>query len=170
MRESEPRNTRALPQPVIAAPKHPNTGTLMLHAYKAFEEDLFDQMHAAGHKQLRPKHGAVLANIESDGTRLTTLARRAGMGTPAMLQLVDEMEQAGYVRRRPDPSDRRAKLVVPTARGVDAAHLSFAIIEEIEASYQRVLGRSDYALLQKALAKICDLERICEGSVPPDRP
>lgn len=170
MRKSEPTNAGAPLQPVVAEPKRPNTGTLMLYAYKKFEDDLFDQMHAAGHKHLRPKHGAVLANIERDGTRLTTLARRAGMGAPAMLQLVDEMERAGYVRRRPDPSDRRAKLVVPTAAGIDAAHLSFAIIEEIEASYQRVLGRRDYGVLQRALAKLLELEPVSEEPVGPDRP
>jgi DNA-binding MarR family transcriptional regulator len=146
----------------MATPQRANTGTLMLYAYKNFEEDLFARMHAAGHEELRPKHGAVIANIERDGTRLTTLARRAGIGTPAMLQLVDEMERTGYVRRRPDPSDRRAKLVVPTARGIDAAHLSFRIIEEIEANYERLLGRKQYAQLQNALGKICEAERISE--------
>ena len=158
MRESD--LPRALPQPVMAAPQRANTGTLMLYAYKNFEEDLFARMHAGGHADLRPKHGAVIANIEREGTRLTTLARRAGMGAPAMLQLVDEMEGTGYVRRRPDPSDRRAKLVVPTAKGIEAAEFSFRIIKEIEAHYERLLGRKQYAQLQLALEKLAEMRRL----------
>ncbi len=130
----------------------------MLYAYKSFEGELFARMHAAGFRDVRPKHGAVIANIEREGTRLTTLARRAGMGNPAMLQLVDELEHAGYVHRRPDPSDRRAKLVVPTPKGVDAALLSFRLIEEIEARYERLLGRQQYTRLQKALEMIGGIE------------
>lgn len=158
MRESD--HAGALPQPVISAPQRANTGTLMLYAYKNFEEDLFARMHAGGHADLRPKHGAVIANIEREGTRLTTLARRAGMGAPAMLQLVDEMEGTGYVGRRPDPSDRRAKLVVPTAKGVAAAELSFRIIKDIEAHYERLLGRKQYAQLQDALERLGEIGRL----------
>lgn len=35
-------------------------------------------------------------------------------------RLVTRMEQAGWVERRPDPSDRRIRVVVPTAKTHDA--------------------------------------------------
>ncbi len=153
--EQNPHSGQAPPQPVMVQPDRPNTGTLMLYAYRSFEEELFTRLHAAGHRDLRPKHGAVIANLEEQGTRVTTLARRAGIGNPAMVELVDELERAGYVSRRPDPSDRRAKLVIPTLKGVHAAQLAFAVIQGIEARYKRLLGSEQYAQLQDALDKIC---------------
>ncbi len=39
------------------------------------------------------------------------------MSPQAMGELVDELEQLGYVVRRPDPTDRRAKLIILTKKG-----------------------------------------------------
>lgn len=141
-------------QPVIRQPSEPNTGTLLLYAYKHFDSELFASLHAAGHGGLRSKHGAVLANLDERGTRLTTLARRAEIGTSAMGELVDELEQLGYVERRPDPRDRRAKLVVPTPAGVDALERAFTAIGKIEAAYARLLGTDGHAALREALTRL----------------
>ncbi|HYQ82372.1 MAG TPA: helix-turn-helix domain-containing protein, partial [Anaeromyxobacteraceae bacterium] len=74
-------------------------GTLLLVAYRRFEAELFAALHRAGHVELRPKHGRVLANVDRGGTRATELAARAGMTKPAMGELVDELQALGYVRR-----------------------------------------------------------------------
>jgi len=42
------------------------------------------------------------------------MARVANETPQAMSQLVDELESMGYVERTPDPTDRRAKLIVLT--------------------------------------------------------
>ncbi len=141
-------------QPIIRQPAEPNTGTLLLYAYKHFDTELFASLHAGGHRGLRSKHGAVLANLDERGTRLTTLAQRAAIGTSAMGELVDELEHLGYVERRPDPKDRRAKLVVPTLAGVDALERAFIAIGEIEAAYARLLGGDGHAALRGALTRL----------------
>lgn len=124
------------------------------------EPDAADHHHlprdgpSTGHRELRSKHGAVLANLDEQGTRLTTLATRAGIGSSAMGELIDELERLGYVIRRPDPADRRAKLVVPTATGTEVTELAFEAIRRIETSFKRELGREQYTLLRNALKKI----------------
>lgn len=45
------------------------------------------------------------------------LAKRANLSTGAMTNRLDRLEAAGFVRRLPDPSDRRAVLVELTPRG-----------------------------------------------------
>jgi len=67
---------------------------------------IVDGVVGAGFPQ-KPAHSAVFAQIAPDGSRLTDLARRANMSPQAMGELVDELEQLGYVVRRPDPTDRR---------------------------------------------------------------
>jgi DNA-binding MarR family transcriptional regulator len=44
----------------------------------------------------------------------TALARLLGFTTGGVTTVLDRLEQAGYVRRRPDPGDRRRQLVETT--------------------------------------------------------
>jgi DNA-binding MarR family transcriptional regulator len=44
----------------------------------------------------------------------TALARRLGLTTGGITSVLDRLEGAGYVRRLPDPGDRRRLLVEPT--------------------------------------------------------
>jgi DNA-binding MarR family transcriptional regulator len=47
------------------------------------------------------------------------LAREVVLHPTAMSRFVDRVENAGYVRREPDPDDRRALQIVLTDAGVD---------------------------------------------------
>ena len=49
--------------------------------------------------------------------RLGDLAGREGVAAPTMSRIVSALLDAGYVRREPDPADRRAWLVRPTDEG-----------------------------------------------------
>ena len=131
----------------------PNTGTVLLRVYQAFEQELLEGLARAGYR-VRAKHGAVLANVDADGTRLTVLARRAGIGKPAMGELVDELETMGYVERVADPLDARAKLVVPTSTGLAAIEAAARVIEAIEAHYVAELGETRYRRLRSALLSL----------------
>src|SRR5499433_4168280 len=44
----------------------------------------------------------------------TTLARMLGFTTGGVTSVLDRLERAGYVRRRPDPGDRRRQVVQAT--------------------------------------------------------
>jgi DNA-binding MarR family transcriptional regulator len=63
----------------------------------------------------------VLANLSryhsSGGMMQTELAKVMDVGKVTLGGLIDRLEAAGYVSRRPDPSDRRAKRVVLTPEG-----------------------------------------------------
>ena len=65
-------------------------------------------------------HGAfsALATLVTDGEhRAGRLAEIEGISPPAMTRLLNYLEEHGYVARRPDPSDRRASVVVATEAG-----------------------------------------------------
>jgi DNA-binding MarR family transcriptional regulator len=63
---------------------------------------------------------STLAALERRGAcRITELAALQGVAQPSMTALVGSLEQAGLVRRDPDPSDRRAVLVSLTPSGRD---------------------------------------------------
>lgn len=153
-------------QPRAVPPARPNVGTLLLHAYRRFEAELFAELHRAGHAAMRPKHGRVLANIDREGTRATDLAARADMTKAAMGELVDELEALGYVRRAPDTKDLRAKRVVPTREGLEVAALARRIIQRIEERWAAELGRQGLGTLLSALSVLADGRPGGAGSGP----
>jgi DNA-binding MarR family transcriptional regulator len=56
------------------------------------------------------------------------LAAALGIDPPNATVLVDELESLGLVRRRPHPTDRRAKVVEATRKGRDMARRADEIL------------------------------------------
>jgi len=136
-----------------------NTGRLLLRAIRAFEADLAARLRARGYTDARLAHSAVFAHLGRDGSRVVDLAERAGMTKQSMGELVEDLVVKGYLERRADPTDRRAKLVVATARG--RRHIGDALdeIERIEESYRAQLGETKMKELRSMLAAIAAQRR-----------
>jgi DNA-binding MarR family transcriptional regulator len=127
-------------------------------AYSLLGFDIVDGVVGAGYPQ-KPSHSAVFAQIRPEGSRLTELARGANMSPQAMGEIVDELEQLGYVQRQPDPTDRRAKLIVLTDRGRACVAAGMQTIQGIEERLTEVLGERGHAQLHRLLTKILDSKR-----------
>ena len=70
--------------------------------------------------------------------RVNELAREVVLSPTAMSRFVDRAEKAGYVRRDPDPADRRALQVTLTDGGVDLLRQMWPIYSRgIEAHFGR---------------------------------
>jgi DNA-binding MarR family transcriptional regulator len=57
---------------------------------------------------------ALGALFEGEPLGPTELGRRVGLGSAAATALVDRLERAGHVERRPHPHDRRRQVLAPT--------------------------------------------------------
>ena len=131
-------------------------GILAARLLFAIQDELYARLDDAGHGALTRLHGAVIAHLDVDGTRPSELARRSGRHRQVIGRIVDELEGLGYVERRPEQEDRRAKLVVPTARGREAIELSDRIIADIEAREAAALGEAAYASFKRRLGTVVD--------------
>jgi DNA-binding MarR family transcriptional regulator len=105
-------------------------------------------------ERIRPAHSAVFFHMEHEGIRLSRLADKAEMTPQAMGELVDDLEEMGFLRRVPDPADRRAKLIVFTEQGDKALMVGYAAIEEVERRLAALLGPDGLADLHATLARI----------------
>ena len=95
------------------------------------------------------------------------LPMRSGITKPSMVELVDELESKGYVRREPDPDDRRAKLIVPTELGMGVISLAREVIGDLEQRFREVLGAQRYDVMRSALARLqCELGSESEDPQP----
>jgi DNA-binding MarR family transcriptional regulator len=138
---------------VAQPPQTVNTVSLLGRAYSLLGFQIVDGVVGAGFPQ-KPAHSAVFAQIVPEGSRLTDLARGANMSPQAMGELVDELEQLEYVVRHPDPTDRRAKLIVLTPRGRDCIAAGMATIDGIEQQLTQLLGERGHRELRRLLTKV----------------
>lgn len=134
-----------------------STAALLRDSYLALDSLPLAWLAEAGHPDVRPAHTAVFEYLDGAGTTVSTLAERARMTKQAMAELVHRLEHLGYVVRIPDPSDRRAKLVVLTDRGRHLVAVVQARIPELERRIDDLLGsarardlRADLASLRQA--------------------
>ncbi len=105
---------------------------------------------------IRPAHLQVFGSIKADGSRLTELAESSGLSLSAMAELVDDLQALGYLERRPDPDDGRAKLVCLTAAGRSAIGEGRRLIAAIEADWGVALGERRFAELCDSLQSLLD--------------
>jgi DNA-binding MarR family transcriptional regulator len=133
---------------------NPDLGVLASQLTDSLQGELFSRLAAEGYSDLHPRHWAVLAYLDEDGVRATELARLSGRHKQVVGRLVDELEELGYVERRPDPADRRAKLVVPTERGLDQLRRGDQIVAEIEARHAAAIGGRNYAAFRDMLRNV----------------
>jgi DNA-binding MarR family transcriptional regulator len=110
-----------------------NVGRAIFDATRSIESDVLKVLAKEGFPEIRMVHLNLYRNLDLDGTRLTELASRANMTKQGMQELIDRAERLGFVERRPDPEDRRAKVVAFSKRGLkllEGLHLAVIFMEK----------------------------------------
>ena len=140
-------------------PPRRNTMALLGMAYMSLGHRIVEGVNAAGFPN-RPAHSSVMAHIDIEGgTRLTTIAARANITPQAVGELVDDLERLGYLVRRPDPDDRRAKRIVLTEQGQACVAAALSTIATLEAEVEGLLGSAGLAQLHDMLGRIATAAR-----------
>ncbi len=137
-----------------------STPTLLRTAYNALSAAIYRAVAETGVSDLRPAHGNAMEMLAiEDGLRLTDIAARAGMAPQSMGELVDDLVAKGYVQRREDPADRRAKRIYMTGKGRATADASRQAVRRAEEQIRELLGGRGYDEMRRSLAAIADLGR-----------
>ncbi|MFG1852518.1 MarR family winged helix-turn-helix transcriptional regulator [Actinomadura geliboluensis] len=137
-----------------AGRRAPDLGMLAGRLMRVLQDELFQRLAEQGHPDVRPRHGTVLAFLDAEGMRATELAARSGQHKQIVGTIVDELTALGYVRREPDPADRRAKRIVPTEHGLDEIAKARAILADIEDRHRRALGDAAFSAFKDAFQRI----------------
>jgi DNA-binding MarR family transcriptional regulator len=138
---------------------NPDLGVLAARLLFSAQRELFAKLATQGFADIHPRQGVVLAYLDQDGVRATELARLAGQPKQAIGVLVDELEALGYVVRKPDPADRRAKLVCPTERGLDQMRTADRIMASMQDRHARRVGRESYAEFKRVFMDVTEHQR-----------
>ena len=120
-------------------------GQILVRLLHEFRSELFAHAQADGNfLDIRFPHLHVWGNVGIDGIRLTDLAARAQLSLAACSELLDELQHLGYLERRPDPSDGRAKLIFPTIKGREVLDGAGQAVADLEQRWRKKLPRGDF--------------------------
>jgi DNA-binding MarR family transcriptional regulator len=139
--------------PTLSAAARRSLGVLPLIAMHV-EEELRAATGAKGHADLKLSHARLFALVGRDGARVSEMARLQGVSRQAISATVRDLESLGYVRRDTDESDGRGIRVRVTARGEALMRDSMEALDELEATFRRILGRRRQAELVTTAAEL----------------
>lgn len=127
---------------------------LLLRASRAETTATLERVRQLGYTDISLADTNLLANLDTEGTSISALARRAGITRQAASQQIAALEEAGYVTRRPSDTDGRAVIIVQTARGRALLESALGIVENLERVYAEHLGETRLADLKEALSSL----------------
>jgi DNA-binding MarR family transcriptional regulator len=142
-------------EPVDGGPL--NIALLCFIVHRAMEDRVLSDLAAAGFDDITIAQARVFARVGAKGTRIGDLAEQARVTKQTAGFLVDQLERARYVRRVPDPTDARARLVVLAERGLAAVEVARRTEVEVQAQWTAHLGRRATAQLSATLTRLREI-------------
>ncbi|BFH60201.1 MULTISPECIES: MarR family winged helix-turn-helix transcriptional regulator [Paenibacillus] len=133
-------------------------------AFSALNQELHQRLNELGFGDIRPMHGFLFQGLIPDGATAKTLVELLGISKQAVSQMLDYLEERGYVARKPHPSDGRGKLVVLTEKGQAAIKAKESIYSKIERRWGEIVGPERLNMMRSDLKMI--IESINEGDLP----
>ncbi len=132
--------------------------------------------HEQFHKLSGPRMGVLFAVNEAGRMRMGDLAAKLHVAPRTVTDLIDGLERDGFIRRLPDPSDRRASLLELTPQTqADFGEITLlrkAFVEEIFSALtpdeQSQLRELLTKLQNGPLSKLLGDEKLPECRVPPN--
>jgi MarR family transcriptional regulator for hemolysin len=92
------------------------------------------------------------------GVSQQEIARQLGIDKTTLVQTIDQLEAAGLCERRPDPSDRRARMIFPTDAGRDRVSWAEAVVRDLEVELLEELSDDEAADLRRLLDRLVTSE------------
>ncbi len=135
-----------LPRPLI--------GLLLRLLYQHYSEDIHAAHRAAGFGDIRSPHANVFPFVPPEGISVSELAALARVRKQTMAQAVSELEDMGYVERRPNPRDRRSRLVFLTERGEAVRPLTHATAARVEEHWAQLTSPEELEALRASLQRL----------------
>ncbi|GAA1658127.1 MarR family transcriptional regulator [Actinoplanes couchii] len=121
-----------------------------------------------------PRGYQVLSAAVDDRPRnQVAIGQELGVDRTILTYLIDDLEKQDLVTRRPDPADRRSRLIVATDRGRSAWQAHRDALRRAETHVLRALPEGDVTVFRDLLQRIaCDaqtrdpLKDLCEVVQP----
>lgn len=128
-----------------------NLAQLFMRAFYWADEGLQNALKKQGWPGITRAQSLVFVNISEGVTRPSEIASRVGVTRQAIHQTINEMVELGFLTLQPDPTDRRAKVVVYTEKGEKVGGAAVEALRDIEHSLSSRIGNDRVSALREAL-------------------
>jgi DNA-binding MarR family transcriptional regulator len=151
-----------LPEPAVVPPldsigdQRQALGLLLRLLYQHWTRAIDEALTAAGYDDIRGPHANVFTFLPPEGMRVSELTKLAHVRKQTMAQAVEELEALGYVERRPDPTDRRSRLVFLTERGKQIRPLAMTAGQQVLTRWSELSSPEEIEDLARALRRLLD--------------
>ena len=135
-------------------PARPLIGLLLRLLYQHYSQDIHAALLEAGFGDIRPTHSNVFPFVPPEGITVSELAELARVRKQTMAQAVDQLERMGYVERRPNPRDRRSRLVFLTERGAAVKPVTHATAARVEEHWAQLTSPDELEALRVSLLRL----------------
>jgi DNA-binding MarR family transcriptional regulator len=132
-------------------PDRPLIGLLLRLLYQHYAQDIDAALSQAGFGDIRPPHANVFPFVPPEGISVSELADLARVRKQTMAQAVEQLEGMGYVERRPNPHDRRSRLVFLTERGASVKPVTHATAARVEEDWAGLTSPEELEALRATL-------------------
>jgi DNA-binding MarR family transcriptional regulator len=132
-------------------PDRPLIGLLLRLLYQHYAQDIEAALSQAGFGDIRPPHANVFPFVPPEGISVSELADLARVRKQTMAQAVEQLEGMGYVERRPNPHDRRSRLVFLTERGASVKPVTHATAARVEEDWAGLTSPEELEALRATL-------------------
>src|SRR5437763_9743829 len=148
------RSNRERPEANTDLPTPPLIGLLSRLAYQQYAHAIEAALRAAGFDDIRPAAANVFPFVRPEGITVSELADLARVRKQTMAQAVDQLERSGYVERRPNPRDRRPRLVFLTERGASVTPVTHAAAAGVEDRWAKLTTPEQLEELRTSLLRL----------------
>jgi len=139
----------------------------MAMGLRSLVDALHERLESRG-IEVKPAFAFVLLASREAPLTSQDVAELLGFTKQAASKLVDAMEAAHYVQRKPHPEDARAKLLHIAPKGRRVLEAAEEIYRELEAEWAGVIGSRRLEALRSDLNEV--LRAAHGGKLPPIRP
>jgi DNA-binding MarR family transcriptional regulator len=129
-------------------------GALLRMAYQLARERQLEAQAKRGFSDLNQALLSVLVYPPPDGVRPTELAERTNMTRQAMNYLLNQLEQLGYVERRPNKAGRR--LVYLTKKGWAVFETQWEAMRDLQDEWARRIGAKRFSEFLSVLREVSE--------------
>ena len=137
----------------------PMIGALLRIPWEAVQEHMLQRLHANGFSDFDASYLIVVQYPGPQGERPSDLAARLRMSKQALNHLLGQLEHRGYLKRQPDPDDKRSKRIALTPRGTKAATTIRQAVAEVEHTWTQQLGPKRFNQLRQLLRDLAELNQ-----------
>ena len=124
---------------------------LVLTAAQSLQTHLNRALKDSGVLVTTAQSGLLFLLKEQDGQSMTELSRVFHLDNSTVTGLIDRMEKAGLVKRRPDPADRRKQLIHITPLGIEESRRAGGIIQRVNQDIKTGCTDVEIKAFQKVL-------------------